>query len=197
MSSIISIIVVIGVCLVVKDFFTKKNKSHYKNSEWPLNLSDSTVQLKLISRDNIEFKTQKIMQHEEYNVFNIIEKDIIPSFSGCRVFAQVSLGEILKSTNKQAYMCINSKRVDILIIDKFGSPLVAVEYQGKGHYQNDAAARTAVKKEALRKAGVGHIEIFPEHNKEDIKHLVSRALECKLNIYKDKHNVIDLPTALL
>jgi hypothetical protein len=76
-----------------------------------------------------------------------------------RVMAQVSLGEILRSKDAEAYGCINSKRVDMLIVDENRRPRHAIEYQGKGHYQGTAAARDAVKKEALRKAGIGYHEV--------------------------------------
>ena len=39
----------------------------------------------------------------------------------------------------------------------------ALEYQGTGHHQGSAAARDAVKKEALRKAGVGYHEVVAGH----------------------------------
>jgi len=67
--------------------------------------------------------------------------------------AQVSLGEVLSSPDARAYSAINSKRVDLLIVSRSGDPIAAIEYQGHGHYQGTAAARDAVKKEALRKAG--------------------------------------------
>jgi hypothetical protein len=82
--------------------------------------------------------------------------------------AQVSLGEVLSSPDDRAYKAINSKRVDILIISSSGLPMAAIEYQGDGHYQGSAAARDAVKKEALRKAGVRYIEVMDEHSNEDI-----------------------------
>jgi hypothetical protein len=39
----------------------------------------------------------------------------------------------------------------------------ALEYQGNGHHQGSAAARDAVKKEALRKAGIGYHEVVAGH----------------------------------
>ena len=57
------------------------------------------------------------------------------------------------------YRSINSKRIDILVVNRGGWPLLAVECQGAGHDQGNAAARDAVKKEALRKAGVRLMEI--------------------------------------
>ena len=78
---------------------------------------------------------------------------------GWQVMAQVSLGEILSSKDEDAYLCINSKRVDLLIVDEESRPLHAIEYQGSGHHQGTAAARDAVKKEALRRAGIGYVEV--------------------------------------
>jgi hypothetical protein len=88
--------------------------------------------------------------------------------------AQVSLGEVLSSPDDRARAAINSKRVDILIISSHGLPLAAIEHQGNGHYQGSAAARDAVKKEALRKASVRYIEVTDEHCKEDIARELSR-----------------------
>ena len=77
-----------------------------------------------------------------------------------------------------AYLAINSKRVDLLIIDAEFRPLHAVEFQGKGHHQGTAAARDAVKKEALRRAGIGYVEVVsgdtPAHVREMVRRLVGR-----------------------
>jgi len=104
------------------------------------------------------FEKRRVLSTSEYRVFAIIEGEIAAQRAGYRVFAQTSLGEILKSSNQDAFRSINSKRVDILVIDRSGWPFLAVEFQGGGHYQGTAAARDAVKKEALRKAGVKHME---------------------------------------
>lgn len=79
---------------------------------------------------------------------------------GWRAMAQVSLGEILSSKSKDAFFAINSKRVDLLIVDAECRPLHAIEFQGTGHYlSNETAARDAIKKEALRRAGIGLVEV--------------------------------------
>lgn len=66
---------------------------------------------------------------------------------------------------------MNSKRVDILVTDPFGFPCAVIEYQGGGHYQNNAIGRDAVKKEACRKAGIGYLEIEPGYDDDDINRL--------------------------
>jgi hypothetical protein len=88
--------------------------------------------------------------------------------------AQVSLGEVLSSPDARAYSAINSKRVDLLIVSRSGDPIAAIEYHGHGHYQGTAAARDAVKKEALRKAGVRYIEVTPESGTADMTREILR-----------------------
>jgi hypothetical protein len=93
--------------------------------------------------------------------------------------AQVSLGEVLSSPDARAYGAINSKRVDLLIVSRSGDPIAAIEYQGHGHYQGTAAARDAVKKEALRKAGVRYIAVTPESSTEDMARKISRIAQAE------------------
>jgi hypothetical protein len=64
----------------------------------------------------------------------------------------------------------------MLVVDWTGLPTVAIEYQGNGHYQGTAAARDAVKKEALRKAGVQYIEISDGETAEQIRYRLHEAL---------------------
>jgi hypothetical protein len=76
-----------------------------------------------------------------------------------QVMAQVSVGEILRSQDADAYGRINAKRVDLLLVDGDCRPRHDIEYQGGAHHQGAAAARDAVKKEALRRAGIGYHEV--------------------------------------
>jgi hypothetical protein len=115
------------------------------------------------------FERRRLLNRSEYQAFKIIEADIAAARRGYRVFAQTSLGEVLMSPDENAFHSINSKRVDILIVDQGGWPVAAVEYQGDGHYQGTAAARDAVKKEALRKAGIRYVEITATDSSEQVR----------------------------
>lgn len=90
--------------------------------------------------------------------------------------AQVSLGEILASPDQDAYLAVNSKRVDYALMDENACVVHALEYQGSGHHlAPSAAARDAVKKEALRKAGIGYHEVIAGHTTPtDLKRLVDK-----------------------
>lgn len=122
------------------------------------------------------FEKRRIMNASEYRAFRTVESEIASIRKGHRVFAQTCLGEILQSKDEDAFHSINSKRVDILVVDQGGWPVLAVEYQGEGHYKGTAAARDAIKKEALRKAGVGYLEVVPDDSEEQIRRRVREHL---------------------
>jgi Protein of unknown function (DUF2726) len=124
----------------------------------PISSPDPVQQLRVIME--AEFKAKPLLNYSESRVFVAVEKIIQELKIDWRVMAQVNLGEILSSPNKEAFWAINAKRVDLLLIDSRGMPLHAIEYQGTGHHISRAtAARDAVKKEALRRAGIGYIDV--------------------------------------
>lgn len=128
---------------------------------------------------NAEFKAKRLMSRSEARTFLSIERELRRHEMGWRVMAQVSLGEVLTSPDARAYSAVNSKRVDMLIIARDGHPLAAVEFQGSGHYLGTAAARDAVKREALRRAGVDFIEVKPDHSNEDLAFEIARLVRVK------------------
>lgn len=130
-------------------------------------MSDVGVQLKAIM--SATFQKRKVMNASEYKVFVVVESEIAAAKKGHRVFAQTSMGQILESRSSDAFRSINAKRLDILVVDRGGWPVFAVEYQGPGHYQGTAAARDAIKKEALRRAGVGYLEVTSDDSEEHLR----------------------------
>jgi hypothetical protein len=159
----------LGVFHLIDEATRALRRAHFRRQD----VRDSSNQLRFVMA--ADFARNKVMSRSEYEVFMIVE-DEARAFRGHRVFAQTSLGEILTSRDDRAFRCINSKRVDVLVVAWNGYPVVAVEYQGGGHYQNDAAARDAVKKEALRKAGVEYVEIASAHSPNEVRRLVRTAL---------------------
>ncbi len=99
-----------------------------------------------------------------------------PAGGGGVVCTQTSLDEVLRSPDRNAFRAINSKRVDIIIVDVVSVSILAIEYQGDGHYQNNAPMRDAVKKEALRKPGVPTVEINANDMKPAIETKIQMAL---------------------
>jgi hypothetical protein len=65
--------------------------------------------------------------------------------------------------------------VDLLLVDEDCEPRHAIEYQGGGHHQGTAAARDAVKREALRRAGVGYHEVVAgQTTPAELRRLIER-----------------------
>jgi hypothetical protein len=141
-------------------------------------ITDPSDQLRVVM--SAKFEKRRILSKLEARVFYAAERAIKAQELSWRVMAQVSLGEILSSPDARAYSSINSKRVDVLIISSSGDPIAAIEFQGSGHYQGAAPARDAVKKEALRKAGVRYIEVTPEHGAEDLAREISRIASAEM-----------------
>jgi hypothetical protein len=124
-----------------------------------------------------EFTVQPLLNNGEARLFRELDRMVIGRNPGWQVMAQVCVGEILRSKDAKAYSCINSKRVDLLLMDEACQARHAIEYQGSGHHVpgSAAAARDAVKKEALRKAGIGYHEVIAGHTTPaELKRLIEK-----------------------
>jgi len=134
---------------------------------------DAAAQLQKVM--DAEFSARPLLNRGEARVFAELDKMVIARNPGWQVMAQVAVGEFVGSNDAQAYACVNSKRVDLLLVDRDCRARHALEYQGSGHHQGAAAARDAVKKEALRKAGIGYHEVVAGHTTPgDLKRLVEK-----------------------
>lgn len=124
-----------------------------------------------------DFSARALLNRPEANLFKALDAAVIARNRGWQVMAQVSLGEFLSSPDKDAYGCVNAKRVDFALMDPDARVVHAIEYHGSGHHLpgSAAAARDAVKKEALRKAGIGYHEVVAGHTTAgELKRLVEK-----------------------
>ncbi|WP_187488965.1 DUF2726 domain-containing protein [Duffyella gerundensis] len=149
-----------------KDYQAPERRSRERAPEVAREETIAERQLSTV-RSN-EFYKCPLMNKGEYGVFRKLEKLLSTSHRGYRIFAQVSLGEILGSDDTQAYFAINSKRADFVIIDWAGQPVAVVEYHGSGHYKGNATVRDAVKREACKSAGIAFIELHEHYSEKDI-----------------------------
>ena len=146
----------------------------------PAKAPDAADQLRTVMK--AEFRPQPLLNKSEARLFRAMDKMVLGMRPDWQVMAQVSLGEILRCKDADAYACINSKRVDLLIVDEECRPLHAIEYQGGAHFKgaHATAARDAVKKEALRRAGIGYVEVVggemsPAELRQVVEKLVQKA----------------------
>lgn len=137
---------------------------------------DAADQLRIVM--GASFSAQPLLNKSEARVFRKLDRFVIGCNPEWQVMAQVSLGEILRCKDTDAYRCINSKRVDLLLVDEECRPRHAIEYQGNRHHQSTAAARDAVKKEALRRAGIGYHEVVAGQTlPSELRRLVEKLVE--------------------
>lgn len=137
---------------------------------------DAVDQLRIVMA--ADFTIQPLLNKGEARVFKELDRIVISCNPGWQVMAQVSLGEVLRCKDAIAYSCINSKRVDLLLMDEDCQPRHAIEYQGGAHHQGTAAARDAVKKEALRRAGIGYHEVVAGHTTpSDLRRLIEKLVD--------------------
>lgn len=145
-------------------------------------ISDPAWQMQFVSA--VEFEPQPLLNKSEFQVLLLLESVSRDLNAGFRVMAQTSLGEILrpKRTWRRtdadlAYRSINSKRSDFVVVDRFGIAVLAVEYQGHGHYQGNAVQRDAVKREAFRSANVAFLEVPVDFQKSEVRRVVRQILQ--------------------
>jgi hypothetical protein len=142
----------------------------------PADQFDAPNQLRIVM--GADFTIQPLLNKGEARLFKELDRMVIACNPAWQVMAQVSLGEVLRCKDPIAYRCINSKRVDLLLMDGDCQPRHAIEYQGRAHYRGTAAARDAVKKEALRRAGIGYYEIVAgQTTPEDLRRLVDKLVD--------------------
>lgn len=137
-------------------------------------------QLRAVMRAS--FKSRPLLNKPERRLLLVLDKALEQESPGWRAMGQVSLGEILWSDDKAAFWAINAKRVDLLIVDSDCQPLHAIEFQGAGHHlSEETAARDAAKREALRRAGIGYVEVVsgdtPAEVREMVRKLVTREVQ--------------------
>lgn len=133
---------------------------------------DAADQLRIVERAT--FRSRPLLNRGEARLLRVLDDACATESDGWRVMAQVSLGEILASPDAEAYRAINSKRVDLLLIDGDANPRHAIELQGSGHHLGPAATRDAIKKEALRRAGIGYAEVLPGDTPAEIRSMIAK-----------------------
>lgn len=134
---------------------------------------DAAEQLRRVME--AEFTARPLLNKPERRLIAVLDEALARHCPGWRAMGQVSLGEILASQDTEAFLAVNSKRVDLLIVDAGFRPVHAIEFQGSGHYiGNNSAARDAVKKEALRRAGIGYVEVLSGDTPAEVRAMVRK-----------------------
>lgn len=133
---------------------------------------------KLRNVSDARFLTKKLLSDNEAIVLGEIEAIITEFGQPWRVLAQISLSQILASADAEAVSAIDGQKAALLIVNADRSPLAVVEYQPLGQVRSEDAVHDAIKREALRRAGVAYIEVrsgdMPGDLRADMRALLSR-----------------------
>lgn len=183
-TAIVAIIAALALKLLMDFGVARKKRARRSGNRQParIDVTDPRDQMEYVSR--VDFRRIPLLNGEERRVFECLERAVLATSPGFRVMAQTSLGEIIgpdpRSVSKEdadlARRSINSKRVDFAVFDEEHGLRLAVEYQGSGHYSGKAFMRDAVKREALRKAGVPFLEIAKGERPGELHDKVIRLL---------------------
>lgn len=140
---------------------------------------------KYASQTNFEIQHQyfakRILNKKEYECLRNLESSIkvcnrLNNNEYYRLFVQVSLGEILGADDDDSFALVNAKRSDFVVVNKSGYPVAAIEYQGRGHHQGNAAERDRIKKQAFASANIPLIEIYEDSSWNEIQRQLRKIL---------------------
>ncbi|HHW7520746.1 DUF2726 domain-containing protein [Mannheimia haemolytica] len=112
------------------------------------------------------------MYKGEYRLFKRLSEllTIQHHNQGFKLFTQVGIGGFIQPNEKyknsgnfdEVYRIIGGYRVDFLIIDCYGKPVIVIEYQGSGHFQGSFKENDEVKRILFSKCQIRLFEIFSE-----------------------------------
>ncbi|CCV04714.1 conserved hypothetical protein [Mesorhizobium metallidurans STM 2683] len=145
-------------------------------------VSDTENQIRFVNQ--AELRAVRPVNKEAVRVLYALDEWIVANQPDWRMSFEVSMGAFIKTSydledrmQKAAFSSYNSKRVDFLLIDRFGHPMLAVEYHGTGHdLSDDAPDRMEVKCLALQRAGIPLVEIPAKASKSNILRMVAERL---------------------
>ncbi len=165
--------------------FLSRRLQPYLDKHTPPDLKKHSSQDKTATDERLQkvaaagYKAKRLLNAPELRLLPILDKAAADFSPPYRVMAQTSLGEILdtpRATRYQTLNFINAKRLDFLIIDNHSNPVLAIEYQGSGHYQKDAEYRDEVKRIALESAEIAFYAIPESESHTRTKAIIRKKL---------------------
>lgn len=152
----------------LKRRMSSKRSSGAQTSQYKRRWLSPGEQAKAISRAQVD--TKPIMSTKEFQLFWRAVDWTNGKSLGLRVFPQVAIGELLqcpREEDTEAFHSFNAKRTDLVITDRLGRALIAVEYQGQDHFQGNAVERDQIKRLAFERAGVQWVQVFSDETQDD------------------------------
>ncbi|MDX8376608.1 MAG: DUF2726 domain-containing protein [Mariprofundales bacterium] len=132
---------------------------------------DSNLEMLVLEELRKILKSYNSQQYQQKN-FSISSK--------LEVLAQIRIGNIFSTNDKQGYEIIQAKRVDFCIVNKAMIPIVIIEVNGDGHYTDN----DSLKKQLCNATGMQYIalELAGIKGDEQQKIIISEQLKIKLTL---------------
>ena len=136
---------------------------------------DPGAELESVSR--VDFEPRTLLSQSEFRILRILEQAVRQADKDHRVLPRTGLSHAVTPRNSSATAAdrdlasrsISGERLDFLVIDRDGRPVLAVEYRGREPYGRKAFIRDALKREALRKAGIELLEVPSGYEASDLE----------------------------
>lgn len=124
---------------------------------------------------SVSLHKKRLINRSEERLFELLNKLIVENKIKVYIFTQVSYGEIIGTSGKDAFAAFqtfNSKRADFLIVDYAFNPIFVVEYHGEGHFKGaDMTRSDGIKQAACKGAGIGYLAIHYKEKNNLFEHL--------------------------
>jgi len=126
-----------------------------------------TQELKAVRKE--KYKKGKMLNHSEMKLLLALEEAL--RGKDYRIVLQTSLGAFLNHKEKKAFLAVNCKRADFVIMNRFAYPEAVIEYNGEGHYQNNSSLRDDIKSLSCQSADLPFIQIS-FHDKNNFEEVI-------------------------
>ena len=158
---------------------TERRRRQYEEND----VSDINKQIRFISQTELR-AVRPVNKEAARVVLYPLNNWIKTNRPDWRMSFEVGMGAFIKTSYdpddpslKAAFSSYNSKRVDFLLIDKGGKPMLVVEYHGTGHdLSDDAPDRMHVKRLALSRAGIPLVEVPANTTREDFIQMIEAVI---------------------
>ncbi len=126
------------------------------------------------------FAAKSIFNRSESRLFRFLAGEVNGCSPSLFVMGQTSLREIVRTDDPfirgGGHYALGDRRVDFTITDEHGRVLIAVEYHGGGHFQNNARERDEIKRIVLEKAGIPLLIVKQGESPADVRKRLSEKL---------------------
>lgn len=126
------------------------------------------------------FAAKPIFNRSEKRLFHFLAEEVKAYSRPLFVMGQTPLREMVRTDDQfvrgGGHYALGDRRVDFTITDEQGSVLVAVEYNGGGHYQNNALERDAIKRVVLEQAGIPLLVVKQGENPAEVRKRLAEIL---------------------